>query len=61
MHAAAHGHSQCLRLPQLMGEAEKLESHPHFQRNDPVGTYQDHADATMNDIAGSATTSFTVQ
>jgi len=32
-----------------------------LKRNDPVGTYQDRADATLNGISGYATTSFTVK
>ena len=32
-----------------------------LKKNDPVGTYQVRADATLNGIAGSAKTSFMVQ
>jgi NPCBM-associated, NEW3 domain of alpha-galactosidase len=41
--------------------AGKATSKLQLKRNDPVGTYQDRADATLNGIVGSATTSFTVQ
>ena len=41
--------------------AGKAVSNLQLKRNDPVGTYQDRADATVNGIAGNATTSFTVQ
>ena len=41
--------------------AGKAVAKLQLKRTDPVGTYQDRADATVNGIAGNATTSFTVQ
>ena len=39
----------------------KAVSKRQLKRNDPIGPYQIRADATVNGIVGSATTSLTVQ
>jgi len=41
--------------------AGKAVAKLQLKRNDPIGPYQDRADATVNGIVGSATTGFTVQ